>query len=197
MAIVKLTNARLSFPALFVAEQYEGKGPFSYKASFLIGEDQPVHVQQADKSWKKTTMAAVILQVATEQWKAKAPAILKTIEGQSQKFCWLNGDTKAYDGYEGNYVLTANRADSKGRPMVVDLDKSPLSEKDGKPYAGCFVNGTVEIWAQDNGFGKGMRATLRGVQFLRDGDSFSAGAPLDDEDFESIDAPEETADDLS
>lgn len=197
MAIVKLSNARLSFPDLFTAVQYEGKGPFNYKASFLIEEGQAVHVQQADKSWKKTTMAAVILQVATEAWKAKAPAILKTIDGQAQKFCWLDGATKAYDGYEGNFVLTASRGQDKGRPMVVNLDKSPLESTDGKPYAGCFVNGTVEIWAQDNGFGKGMRATLRGVQFLRDGDSFSAGAPLDDEDFESIDAPEETADDIS
>lgn len=197
MAIVKLSNARLSFPALFTPEQYEGKGPFNYKASFLLEEEQPVHVQQADKSWKKTTMKAVIAQVAADQWKAKSPAVLKTIEGQSQKFCWLDGSTKAYDGYEGNFVLTANRGEAKGRPLVVDLDKSPLAESDGKPYAGCFVNGTVEIWAQDNGFGKGIRATLRGVQFLRDGDSFSAGAPLDDDDFESIDAPEETADDLS
>lgn len=197
MSIVKLSNARLSFPTLFTPEQYEGKGPSNYKASFLIEEEQPVHVQQADKSWKKTTMKAVIAQVAADQWKAKSPAILKTIEGQSQKFCWLDGSTKAYDGYEGNFVLTANRGESKGRPLVVDLDKSPLAESDGKPYAGCYVNGTVEIWAQDNGFGKGIRATLRGVQFLRDGDSFSAGAPLDDDDFESVDAPEETADDIS
>lgn len=197
MSIVKLSNARLSFPALFTAEDYEGDGKFKYKASFLIEEDQAVHVQQADKSWKKTTMKAVILQLATDQWKTKAAAVLKTIEGQSQKFCWLDGATKTYDGYDGNFVLTASRGQEKGRPLLVDLDKSPLTEKDGKPYAGCFVNGTVEIWAQDNSFGKGIRATLRGVQFLRDGDSFSAGAPLDDDDFESVDAPEMAEDDIS
>jgi hypothetical protein len=195
MAIVRLSNARLSFPALFDAEDYEGDGKFAYKASFLIEEDQAVHVQQADKSWKKTTMKDVILSVATEQWKTKAVASLKTIEGQAQKFCWLDGATKSYDGYEGMFVLTARRPVDKGRPRIVGHDNSPLTQSDGKPYAGCYVNGTVELWAQDNNFGKGMRATLRGVQFLRDGDAFSAGAPVSDDEFEEIDAPQ-TEDEL-
>jgi hypothetical protein len=58
------------------------------------------------------------------------------------------------------------------------------------------VNGTVEVWAQDNKFGKGIRATLRGVQFVKDGDAFSAGTPVSEDDFDEIEAPE-TADDIS
>lgn len=196
MAIVQLKTARLSFPDLFEAKQFEGQGAFSYRAAFLQPEDQPVYLQQADKSWKATTMAKVIEAVAAEAWKAKAGAISKTLEGNSQKICWYDGALKDYDGYEGNYVLSASRGQDKGRPLVLDTDKSPLTEKDGKPYAGCYVNATVEVWAQDNKYGKGIRATLRGVQFVKDGDAFSAGTPVSDDEFEEIDAPE-TANDLS
>lgn len=196
MAIVKLLNARLSFPDLFTAVQFEGAGAFSYRAAFLQPEDQPVAVQQADKSWKKTTLGKVIADVAAEAWKAKAPAILKTLEGNPQKCCWYDGSIKEYDGYEGNFVLSASRGQDKGRPLIVDNDKTPLTESDGKPYAGCYVNGTVEVWAQDNKFGKGIRATLRGVQFVKDGDAFSAGTPVSDDDFEPVEAPE-TEDDIA
>lgn len=197
MSIVQLLNARLSFPDLFEAVQFEGKGPFSYRAAFLQPEDQPVMLQQGDKSWKKTTIAKVIDAVATELWKAKAPAILKSIEGNPQKCCWYDGNIKEYDGYEGNFVLSSTRGQEKGRPLIIDRDKSPLSADDGKPYAGCYVNATVEIWAQDNKWGKGIRATLRGVQFAKDGDAFAAGTPLDDGEFQSIEAPEESEDEIS
>lgn len=196
MAIVKLLTARLSFPDLFTAVQFEGAGPFSYRAAFLQPEDQPVMLQQADKTWKKTTMGKVIEAVAAEAWKAKAGAILKTLEGNPQKCCWYDGNIKEYDGYEGNFVLSASRGQDKGRPIIMGADKSPLTESDGKPYAGCYVNGTVEIWAQDNKFGKGIRATLRGVQFVKDGDAFSAGTPVSDDEFDEIDAPE-TEDDIA
>ena len=33
------------------------------------------------------------------------------------------------------------------RPLVVDVDKSPLTAQDGKPYSGCYVNASLELWA--------------------------------------------------
>lgn len=196
MAIVQLQNVRLSFPDLWEAVQYEGKGPFNYGGSFLQPENQPVMVQQADKSWKKSTMAKVFEAVAAEQWKGKAAAVLDSIRNNSQKCCWVDGNTKDYDGYEGNFVLSAKRGQEKGAPLILDRNKSPLTASSGKPYAGCYVNATVEIWAQDNKWGKGMRATLRGVQFVSDGDAFSAGTPLSDDDFTEIGDPE-TEDDIA
>jgi hypothetical protein len=196
MPIVKLENVRLSFPDLFEAVQFEGKGPYNYGASFLQPENQPVMVQQADKSWKKSTMAKVIEAVATEAWKGKATSILDSIRNNSQKCCWVDGNTKDYDGYEGNFVLSAKRGQDKGRPVIKDRDATPLESSDGKPYAGCYVHATVEIWPQDNKWGKGMRATLRGVQFVKDGDAFSAGTPLADDEFSEIEAPD-TEDDIA
>lgn len=195
--IVQLRDVRLSFPDLWEAVQFEGTGPFAYKGSFLQPEGQKVFLKQADNSWKPATMAALIKQVATEAWKTKADAILKTLEGNPQKICWYDGNLKEYDGYEGNFVLASSRGQDKGRPSIIDRDTTPLTSSDGKPYAGCYVNATVELWAQDNKFGKAIRATLRGVQFLRDGDSFSAGTPLDDSEFDAVEAPPDAEDSLT
>ena len=70
------------------------------------------------------------------------------------------------------------------RPMVIDRDKSPLTEDDNKIYAGCYVNAVIELWFQNNGFGKRVNANLLGVQFLKDGEPFgdNAGASVDDFD---------------
>ena len=44
----------------------------------------------------------------------------------------------------------------------------------------------VEIWAQNNKYGKGIRAELRGVQFYRDGDAFTAGGVAKADEFEDL-----------
>ena len=76
------------------------------------------------------------------------------------------------------------KAANNKRPMVIDRDKSPLTEDDNKIYAGCYVNAVIELWFQNNGFGKRVNANLLGVQFLKDGEPFgdNAGASADDFD---------------
>lgn len=173
---VKLSNVRLSFPDLFEAVQFQGQGPFNYRASFLLPKDHAA-VKDID---------AAMIAVAKEKWGTKAQATLLGIRGNSQKCCMADGDAKGYDGYEGNWALSTTRPQEKGRPLVVDQSKNPLVAADGKPYAGCYVNASVELWAQDNQYGKAIRATLLGVQFLRDGDAFGGGSAPDPEDFEEI-----------
>ena len=69
---------------------------------------------------------------------------------------------------------------------MIDTNKSALTDRDGKIYAGCYVNVSLDFWAQDNAYGKRVNAQLRGVQFLRDGDAFSAGRPADSDEFEEV-----------
>jgi hypothetical protein len=87
-------------------------------------------------------------------------------------------------------------ASNKVAPLVVDKDKSPLSEASGRPYAGCYVNASLDIWAQDNSYGKRVNATLRGVQFFRDGDAFAGGAPASEDEFDDLSDTGGDADDL-
>jgi hypothetical protein len=160
----------LAFPDLFEARQFDGKGPFTYGAAFLMEPTSP----------EKAALDAAIQEAATAKWGVKAPEILKGIVGQSQKCCFVSGDTKSnYDGYAGMWALSAKRQQDSGHPKVVDQKLNDLSPSDGKPYGGCYVTAKVEIWAQDNNFGKGIRATLIAVQFVKDGDAFSATGPAD------------------
>ena len=175
MAIIYLKNVRNSFPAIWAPEAYEEGQEKKFKITALVPKNDP-QVKAIEKA---------IMEVATEAWKNKAKATLESIKGNPNKYCFQDGDGKEYDGYAGMMTLAAN---NKARPTIWDTDgKTPLTEADGKPYAGCYVNLKVEIWAQDNKYGKGIRAKLLGIQFSKDGDSFSAGASVAGEgDFEDL-----------
>jgi hypothetical protein len=183
MAKVKLTNVRLSFPVLFEAEQFDGKGPFNYAAVFLVEKDSANH----------KALIAGQNEVAKETWKDKAAAIMKNANEDKRTRFIKDGDAETYDGYAGMVHIRALRAKDKGRPLI--LDKKPkkedgsdniLTQDDGKPYAGCYVNATVELWAQDNKYGKTIRAQLLAVQFAKDGDSFAAGSKGSSDEFEDL-----------
>ena len=180
---IMLRNVRLAFPNLFEPSTVGGEGEPAYSAVLLMPADHP-QLAQINK---------VIEAVATEKWNKQAPALLKAARG-TDKVCLKDGDLKAqYDGFPGNFFLNT-RAQVSARPTVIDADKSPLTARDGRPYAGCYVNASIDIWVQDNKYGKRINAQIRGVQFLRDGDAFAAGRPADADEFEAItegaDAPD-------
>jgi len=131
-------------------------------------------------------LMAAFKTVATEKWAAKADAMLKALFA-ADKTCLHNGDAKSeYEGFEGNKYISAR---AKVRPTVFDGQRQELSEADGKPYSGCYVNASIELWAQENSYGKRINAQLRGVQFLRDGDAFAGGArPAGADEFDEISA---------
>jgi hypothetical protein len=170
---VKLSKVRLSFPDLFKAVEFKtGDGKPRYNATFLVEPG----------SANDTALKAAIEAAAAETYGTKAKANLKSFSGQTNKYCYLDGDTKDYDGYAGMTYLACH---SKVRPLVIDRDKSPLTEQDGKPYAGCYVNATVEIYAQA-GENPGIRASFTGVQFHSDGEAFGGGAPASTDDFDDL-----------
>lgn len=170
---VILHDVRLAFPALFEARTVAGEGDPAFSGSFILPPDHP--------GVGKLTEA--IEAVAKDKWGAKAPEVLKAIRAKGNT-CLHDGDEKVqYDGFDGNFYVSTR---SKTRPLVLDRDKTPLTSTDGKPYAGCYVVASLELWAQDNNYGKRVNAQLKGVQFLRDGDAFSGGAPADPDDFEDL-----------
>lgn len=179
---ISIKNARLAFPELFVAKAVNGEGDPAYSATFLIPADDP-QVQEILDAMTK---------VAEAKWRDKAATMLSQMRKQD-RLCLRDGADKAhYAGFAGHMYISAR---SKVRPMVVDRDRSLLTRDDGRPYGGCFVNGKVELWAQDNQYGKRINATLSGVQFVRDGEAFTGGgAPIRQDDFEDLST--DHADDL-
>ena len=171
---ILLRDVRLAFPSIWKASAPSSGGEPAFSASFIM---PPNHKQLKE-------LTAALKSVAKDKWAAKADAIFKALEA-SDKLCLHDGDTKAeYEGHEGNKFISTR---TKVRPTVIDQQRNELTEADGKPYSGCYVNASIELWAQDNDYGKRINAQLRGVQFLRDGDAFAGGArPADPDEFDEI-----------
>lgn len=183
---ITLKNVRLAFPALWEAKSIgtDPKAKPKFGAALLFAEGSEAY----------KALEAAQTAVAKEKWGGKVETVMKGLRATPDKLVLKNGDTKAeYEGYEGNYFCNANNA---VRPTVVDRDRSPLAEADGKPYAGCYVNAIIDVWAQDNQFGKRINASLKGVQFFKDGDAFTGGGVADEGDFEDIGDGAHAADDL-
>ena len=106
------------------------------------------------------------------------------------KLVFLNGNGQPYDGFADMWSLNASRPESKGRVLVIDRNKQPLTERDGKPYAGSYCNVMVSFWAQDNANGKRLNCELKAVQFVKDGDAFGGGAPASSDAFDDLGADE-------
>lgn len=178
-----LKNVRLAFPKLFVAASVNGGEP-TFGAAFLL---DPKHPQLEE-------IRAAMAEVGKNKWGAKWPQIEAGLKAQD-KLALHDGNIKAdLDGYAGNFYVNAN---NKTRVTVVDRDRTPLVQADGKPYAGCYVNASIEFWAQDNAqHGKRINASLRGVQFLKDGEAFAGGGVASADEFDELAADELDTDPL-
>lgn len=182
MAKVILKDVRLAFPTIWTPKPFEPGAEPRFNAAFLFPKEHPAF---------KLCMDAIV-EVAKEGWKDDWEAQLANIKGNSNKMCFIDGNLKKKnDGFEGNYVISGG---SKTRPTIKDRDgKTPLVEADGRPYGGCYVNAVLDIWCQTKKY-PGIRCSLQGIQFVRDGDAFAGGGVATDEDFEDLsdgaDAPD-------
>lgn len=185
MPTLLLRDVRLAFhKGVFEKTAFGGdpKAKADYNAKFIFAPDHP----------QIGELVAAEKAAAKEKWGAKAPDHLKIILAKDQGLIH-DGDTQRSDGFQGNKYVSAR---SDARPSTYHRDRSQVTAEDGVIYSGCYVNAKFEVWAQDNAFGKRINARLLGVQFVRDGDSFSAGAPpADADDFPELDAGGDNADD--
>lgn len=170
---ITLKHVRLAFPELWEAKTVNGEGDPAFSASFLLPKNHPQvkEIRDAEEA------------VGKEKFGAKWPQVKKEIQANN-RVVLKDGDAKSgYAGYEGNLFISSR---NKTRPTVIDRNRSPLTAADGKPYAGCFVNAIIELWAQDNNYGKRINASLSGVQFVKDGEPFSGGRPAAADEFDDL-----------
>ena len=161
MSKIKMQAVRLSFPSLFNTAKFGGEDTGKYEATFVLDKVEHAEVIAGIK--------AQIERLMKEELKSKVP---------SDKLCLKDGDEMGRPEFEGKYTI---KASTKKRPLVINRDKSPITESDNVIYAGCYVNAIVSLWPQDNKFGKRINAQLDGVQFCRDGEAFGDGAVSVDE----------------
>lgn len=179
---VRLENVRLSFPQLFEPKSINNSDP-KFSASFLYEPES-----QAHKAMKKA-MAVV----AKEKWGEKAEEVYKQLKAKDRIAVHDAATKSDYAGYEEGLLFT--NASTSVAPTVVDKDRTRLTVAAGRPYSGCYVNAVVDVWAQDNQYGKRINASLGGVQFVADGERLAGGISVSEDDFEALgDAEEETTD---
>jgi len=172
---VRLENVRLSFAHVFRAQKPKpdkdgNVGAAKFNCSFLLDKKSATGKKNIEK------MKAAMVQARDNKWPKNPPKI------KPDKMCMRDGDQEDWDGYEGMYYVSASNSK---RPKILDRDKTPLTEEDGKIYSGCYVNGIVNVWCQDNEHGKRINASLEGIQFVKNGEAFGA-APLDDDAFDDL-----------
>lgn len=167
-AIVRVDNVRASFVHVFEAKAFDtGKPKFSI---VLL-----LHKKKNAADIKKIDAANEF--VKKDKWKGKPVKLLSE--------AYREGSEKAdLDGYGDDVVFIT--ASNEKRPNVVGRDLTPLSMEDGKPYSGCYVNASIRLWAQDNKYGKRVNASLRTVQFFKDGEPFGEKPADVESEFENL-----------
>ena len=184
-----LNNVRVSFAnGLYKASAFEAGQQEKYGADFILQPDSVVLRVNPDGTKTKTTIREAEMAVATEAWKAAGGKVLASLEGSKKSIRdgdkRVNGAGEVYEGYEGHVYVTAK---SPTRPLLVDANRTPITEEDGTIYSGCYVNAIVDLYANTKPATKGVFAALKGVQFVRDGDAFGGGAPAKADEFDAVD----------
>lgn len=187
---VKLHNVRCSFFRGWTPTASVSGGRESYKSNFIIDLDTKVG------KMNHAALEKAVEEVGREKFKDKWPQIKKGIK--EDRMCYRPGDTFAsaesgeiYPGYDGNVMgLTGS---NQSQFTIVDRDRSALTEKDGRPYSGCYVNAVVRLYAindKDKG-GNGVFCTIEAVQYYAKGEAFGAGKMSAEEAFDDLsDEPE-------
>lgn len=171
-------NVRLSFFNGFKAVAFQGDGKAKFSTGAII---RPSAVDSV------AALREALEEVAKEKWGAKDAQTLNELIRkdrvcfQEKPKCNAQGDP--YEGYKDMFSLSAS---ADARPLILDRNKAPLNESDGRPYSGCYADIGIEIWAQDNQYGKRINATLKAIRFRADGDAFSGGVPASPADFEDL-----------
>lgn len=179
------SGVRLAFPELHTPKAFQGQGEPAYSATFILDPKENAEDIKA--------INEAILAVATEKWGAKAQAI---IDGLRKKdlLCYIPGPKisakgEVYNGFEGMHHINARNGGQPGKPALkptlVGADRTELLPSSGKPYGGCYVIASLDIWVQDNAFGTRINCSIRGVQFRRDGPAFAGGTAAAAEEFET------------
>lgn len=166
MATIKMQNVRLSFPNLFQTSSFGGDDTGKYDATFIL--DKKEH-----KAIIKEIQAGMQA-LADEKFKGKLPP--------DDKLCLKDGDDTLREELQGAYSV---KASTKKRPLVLNRDKTPITEDDNVIYAGCYVHGIISLWLQNNQYGKRINASLDGVMFNALGEPFGA-PPIDADEFDAF-----------
>lgn len=148
-----------------------------YPSHFIIGPDHPV----------VPVVVAAMKAAAAALWGTNAQTMYDALKGQ-HKLCLKEGSIirPGEEVYAGKLFISGN---AKKRFTIVGPDRTPVQSSDPfAPYSGSYGNGIIQVWAQDNSWGKRINAQIMGVQFAEHGESLGGGRVAAPEEFSNISA---------
>jgi len=181
---IVLPLTRLSFSKIFKAEGFGGSEENKkFSCNFLL--DKEKHANVITKIEKR--IAAML-----KEEKVKVP---------SDKRCLKDGDDLDQDGYEGCMYISASNGK---RPDTCKWDGGNVSvtEEDAEAedilYSGCYVDGVIRLWVQNNKWGKRVNASLETVRHRKKGERFGGGRASADSVLDDVpmDEDEDDTDDM-
>jgi hypothetical protein len=210
---VIVKNARLSFNDLFKAKSIRGGKPrFSTTLICLNGDEDgnPDNLETVviytNNEGKRITKPYAKLEeicnhVAKEKW-GKVPTKMKNwaynkADGSTTREEYTNDDGEYWSGFNGEtFYITAAKQEERckdSKMTVLDQHKQPIASNSGLIFSGCFVNVVIDIYPFDNEEGKGITASLEGVQLKKKGEALGitqidAADEFDEEEFDEDDA---------
>ncbi len=189
---IMLKNVVLAFPALAEPQSF-GEGEPAYGAKFPI---KPNSEQQKQ-------IEAAILAEAKEAWKDKGDSVLEMLIEDGKvafvKKVYRSKKTgEPYQGFDGTHYLSTRNA--KTQPSVYNEYGDQLTAKgdiEAKAFSGAVVNASVEVWAQDNKWGRRINCSLRGIMLTGEGENFGGGSsPASADEFASLAKAKADAEDI-
>lgn len=188
---VILKNVRLAFPAIYeakaMANDPKAKPAFGGKLIIEPGSENDKALVEAMRTAAREN----------PKYGAKWEQILEKMIAD-QKVCYVQGpytdkDGEPRDGFEGMHYLSCRS--EKLKPTVKDRFNQTVAEgQPGAPYPGCYVHAAVDVWAQDNEYGRRINSNLQGVMFYQDGPAFGGGRPATDSTFAGLASEPSSAD---
>ncbi|MDE2103919.1 MAG: DUF2815 family protein [Patescibacteria group bacterium] len=193
MTTLMLKDVPIRFPA--VGEpQSMGEGELAWGGKFPIDPKGP-YVK---------VIEAAMLEVAKAKWEKDGESVLEMLK-EDKKVCFERKPYKSkkngevYNGFDGMFTLGARTPANKPQPTVFDKYGKPVEGNAAREqliYDGCRVNAKIEVWCQDNKYGRRINCSLLGVMFAGDGEHFGGGsAPASADDFAGL-ASEPEAEDV-
>jgi len=207
MSVVKFKAVRLFFNDLFVAKEFKQSKSYSASVGIVPGsaDDKAivaVNIEAATEKYgaKNAAKRVAAFRPAPNQFPYRdgntltweGPEGLMVLKGTKQEKSGkpLVLSSVRYSGEElpefvGKFI---ELHDAKGTAYGRDKDGKLVELTDVMdeitvPYSGCYANISVEFYAQD-GDNAGIRCSLRGVQFAKDGDAFAGGSKVSADEFD-------------
>lgn len=165
---ILLQNGRFSFT--YVYKPYVNKdGNQNYTTHWIFEETHP--------QWGE--LQQLIITTAQDGWKDKWQEYLAAAKGQD-KLCVHRGDISkpGIDVYKGKLFVSASRKVDDPPMTIVDESKRPITIASGKLYSGAWGDIAINLWAQNNSFGRRINAEILGVQHVRHDTKLSGGGAI-------------------